>query len=272
MLTIHRTRGVAGPPELVAPIRRAELGGYEPAAPEFADRPAVTCEVWPGGGLPVAAALPVAWTEPAAEGDPDPGVLEVQFPEAAMSALSTGRYQARVRLVDDGREVARFGLVMAPGAGDAGPRPAYHSYDDLLAEWPMVEKFASKANDQTGFAAQAAKARDWIDVEIQRAALDDAHCRRWTASAYADAIAADHLRLDTPEGRQIVEASVYKTLAIILRRAEIVALKSENIAARQDYYEAMARDTLSRVTASFAESTGLPPVRFGRMRVGRVTR
>lgn len=280
MLTIQRTRGVAGPVEYIAPIRRAVMGGYESAAPGFADMPAVTCEVWPGGGLPVAMTLPVAWLAPGVEGDPPPGVLAIDFPGSAMSALGVGRWQARVRTTGDNTEVACFELLMIPGPGSGEARPAYHSYEDLLREWPAVEKFADDLNDQTGFAATAAEARDWIDAKVveaaRRAPCSTSYYRGdlyATPQPYIDAMAGEHLILDSPEGRKIVRAGVYRTLAVLLRRIDGMTAQPDQYVEKRQDYERWAEAELDGLWVAFAPEADVRPLRLGGgMTVGRVTR
>jgi len=274
MLTLQRTRGVAGSLEYIAAIRRAVMGGYEPGGVEWADRPDVVCEVWPGGSLPVAAVLPVTW-----DATTD-GLLAIESPEAVMSALAVGRWQARVRTTGDNTEVARFELLMIPGPGSGEARPAYHSYEDLLREWPAIEKFADDLNDQTGFAATAAEARDWIDARITQAARRAPCSTSYyqgglyaTPQPYIDAIAGEYLILDSPEGRKIVRASVYRTLAVLLRRIDgMTAQPDQYIEKRQDY-ERWAEAELDGLWVAFAPEADLRPLRLGGgMTVGRVTR
>lgn len=267
MLTICRTRGIDGPPELLAPIRRAELNDYEPAGDEFGDEPPLTCEVWPGGGLAVRATLPAAWVD----GGDDGRLIEVGFPVASLDPLSTGRYMARVRLVDGGQEIARFVLAVLPAAGSAEPRPAYHVYEDLLREQPAVERYADDANDQTGFAATSADARDWIDARILAAARQRGSPRG--ADAYAAALAAERLRLDTPDGRRIVRAGVYRTLSTLMRRSEFMTVNSDDLAVLRGDYAAMAEAELDGAVVEFSGDDAPPPLTVGgRLTVGRVTR
>lgn len=263
MYTINRTIGVAGPSEVVVPVQRAVLGGYEPAGDQYADSPAIACEVWPGGNLPVAVTLPASWLASPV------GHVVVDTPQSAMSLLTVGRWRARVRTTGDNREVAAFLLAMDPGVGSGSLRPAYHTYEDMLREYPAIEKFASKLHDVTGFALTSAEARDWIDDRIAERAARYGRCR---VSTYADALAADGLVVDTPGGRRIVKAGVYKALSMILRRAEGVTNKPEDLVERQQYYEALAESEIDGATACFADATGLPPVRMGGIFVGRVTR
>lgn len=265
MYTIQRTIGVAGPSEVVVPVQRAVIGGYEPGGDQYADNPAIACEVWPGGGLPVAVTLPASWLVSPV------GHVVIDTPEDAMSLLTVGRWRGRVRTTADNREVAEFLLLMLPGVGTGVLRPAYHAYEDLLREYPAIEKFASKLHDVTGFAVTSAEARDWIDDRIIERGGRSAGRYGCTAS-YADAIAADGLVVDTPGGRQIVKAGVYKALSMILRRAESVTNKPEDLVDRQQYYEALAEKTLDEATAYFADEYGLRPLRMGGPVFGRVTR
>lgn len=265
MYTIHRTIGVAGQSEVIVPVQRAVLGGYEPGGDQYADSPAIACEVWPGGGLPITTTLPAAWLESPV------GHVVVDTPEEEMSLLTVGRWRARVRTTADNQEVAAFLLVMVPGVGGGVLRPAYHTYEDLLREYPAVERFASKLHDVTGFAITSAEARDWVDDRIIERGRR--HPGRYgCAASYADAIAADGLIVDSPGGRQIVKASIYKALSMILRRAEGVTNKPEDLVDRQQYYEALAERTLDESTACFADEYGLCPVRMGGPTFGRVTR
>lgn len=265
MLTIQRTRGVAGPSEAIAVIERAELGGYEGAGSQFADRPPVVCEVWPGGSLPVAATLPASWPDDSTD------YVVLDTPIGPMTALSTGRYPGRIRLADsDGIEIARFLLAMHPGPGDASPRPAYHTYDDLLREQPMIERYIDDLHDETGFAATSAEARDWIDDQILTASRRNRWCRGSTT--YADAVAADKLLLDTPAGRRIVRAGIYYTIAVILRRIEGMSNAPDDIVSLRGDYLTWAKEAMEDVRATFDPATGLAPVHIGGMPIGRVVR
>lgn len=271
MLTIQRTRGVAGPSEAIAVIGRAALGGYENTGSQLADRPPIVCEVWPGGSLPVATTLPAAWPD-----DTTDYVL-VDFPLGAMSSLSTGRYPGRIRLDGDGGiETQKFCIAMNPGPGDASLRPAYHLYDDMLREQPMIERYEDELRDQTGFAATAADARNWIDVKILKASCRSRWCGMTRCGSpsmtYVEALAAGHLVLDDPGGSQVVMASIYRTLSVLMRRIEGMSNAPDDIRDLRAEYQAWADEAIEDVTLTFAEETGLAPVRTGGMPIGRVTR
>lgn len=272
MLTIQRTRGVAGPPEAIVPVQRAVLGGYEPSD-QFEDMPAVTCEVWPGGGLPVALTLPAEWS---VDGEAAATFVVVDTPQSAMDALSTGRYGARIRLASDGSEIVRFAVAMYPGVGSSEVRPAYHLYDDMLREQPMIEKYEDDLRDQTGFAATAADTRNWIDAKILKASCRNRRCgstRYGTPSlTYAEALAAGHLVLTDPGGSQVVQASIYRTLSVLMRRIEGMSNAPDDIRDLRGEYQAWADEALDDVRLSFDPATGLAPVTLGGMPIGRVTR
>lgn len=283
-LTIQRTQGVLGESEFVSPQRRSVNGGWEDAGDLFADEPAITCQLWPGDNLPVAATLPAAWYV----GADAVRVIAVDFPVDVMTALEVGWYSAVVVVASTGRAIAGFRLETTPGPGSGVRRPAYTTYQDLLDEAPWVRRLADEAYDQIGFAESAAEARDWLDAAILdavRAAWRAGQFRYepiyvdfyrpWLAVAvvvdqYTAALAADGLALDTPDGRRLHKAVVYKAMAVVLSRAVAMANPPVELLDTAKEYDAKAHALLAK--CRLAEIAGLDPIPLNAVTVGRLTR
>lgn len=282
-LTVKRIRGIAGDAEYFLPQTRSSSGGYEYAGDLFDDEPAITCELWPGDDLPVAGTLPATWY---INGDGLRGV-NVEFPAATMATLELGWYDGLVTVVGTGKPVVGFKLETTPSPGSGVRRPVYHAYKDLLDEAPWIRRLADDAYDQIGFAEASADARDWLDAAILdsvRDALRAGQIRSTTTvdcsnptstystdvAEYADALAADALVLDTPDGRRLFKATVYKALAIILNRAVGLASSPADLMDKSKDYEAKAEAMLA--SSRLIAITGLSYVPLNLVTVGRVTR
>lgn len=283
-LTIQRMRGVAGALEYISPQRQSASGGYEDAGGQFDDEPAITCELWPGDDLPVAATLPASWLV----NDAEARVAVVEFPVETMATLELGWYNAIITVVDTGQPIVAFRLEMTPGPGTGVRRPAYHAYKDLLDEAPWVRRLADEAYDQIGFAEASAEARDWLDAAILDAVRESLQQRRLPRSSsyssscsrdpaasteyaeYAAALAADALVLDTPVGRRLFKATVYKALSIVLGRAVGMSNPPVDLLDKAKEYDAKAEASLKSCRS--AEITGLDYVPLSLMSVGRITR
>lgn len=255
MYTIQRTIGVAGPSESMSVIERAALGGYS-TSDDFADSPALACDVWPGGGLAVVANPPCSWADAVA------GAVVVDFPEAVMAAVSVGWYDGRVYLSGDGTEIVRFRLEVIPGPGSGVAGAAYHTYQDLADAYPLVRDIYAAAADPAALASLGVAARLEIDNEIGAAIRK--RCR-YREAAYFAALEDPGVDLTTNDGRLLVRASVYKTLAMILER-------EPDKEAEADRYNRKADDILDGLYVGFGEASGLPDIRLGGPYFGRVTR
>lgn len=258
MYTIQRTHGVEGPSEAIAVIERAEFGGYS-TSDDFADAPTLACDVWPGGDLAVAASPPASWA------DPDAGTVQVDFPQAVMAALPVGWYDGRIYMAVGGTEIIRFRLEVLTGPGTGVAGPAYHTYQDLVAAYPQVRDIYAAAADPAALASLGAVARLEIDNEIGAAIRR--RCR-YREAAYLAALEDPGVDLTTTDGRLLVKASVYKTLALIFERES----GDDQMDALRATYEAKAEKTLDGLLVGFGEASGLPSIRIGGPQFGRVTR
>lgn len=268
MLTITKRQGVSGGTEVVQVQTESDDGGFVPQINVYDGSETLACVLWPGDDQAVTATLPATWDETSAP----LGKATIAFPLDVMTALEPSWYDAMLSIADGSADLAAFRLVVEPGPGTAAAGKVYHSYKDLTDEMPSVGKYADYLNDQSGFREVAAESRRWIDAEIlQRAPVGcqglygPFGCQSWDGGyAYYDpygardqaedpilaaALDADKLVLTTATGRRFVQAAVYKTLSVILRRA--VGMNATNdLFTLSKRYEDMAKKTLASCIAN----------------------
>jgi len=260
MLTFTKSRNVAGSTEILQLMRASAGGGYEPYVDGFFGDESLLCETWPGEDRSAVAELPAAWH------DAEAGKVAIAFPLATIDSLAPGTYSASLHLADRSAHLAAFLVEIVDGPGESIARPKYGSLKDLRNELPWIDTLHDPQSDQSGFADALADARDWADVIIL------SHVRttgRYDPRRFGglgtgneeirEALAADKLMLDTPNGRKIVKACVYKSLAQILRRC----VGSENVPTDllqlSRYYEAKADATIITCLAEIdADDDGFP--------------
>lgn len=276
MLTYTKRQGVSGGVETVQVQADSASGGYAPLVGRFDGSEDLLCLLWPGDDQAVTATLPATWN------DAQNGRVDVTFSLDVMTALDVTWYDAMLKLADGSLDLAAFRLVVTPGPGAATADKAYHTYKDLVDEMPLVAKLADQLNDQSGFREAAAESRRWIDAAILERAPN--YCtgdwiygglwgygggvgRSWVDgpigwrgdwmygshdqaenTTIAAALDADALMITTATGRRFVRASVFKTLAAILRRA-VGSQSTNDLLTLSDKYDSMAERMLSSCVA-----------------------
>jgi len=278
MLTIQVAKGVDGSPvrfRIMAPDRN---GGYSPAAGMLDGTEPLTCEVWPGSDRAVVATLPAELAGPDDDtpfDTNDPHAL-TQFPRASFDALDAGTYRARTQLADLSALLVEFAVELRDGPGASLARPAYHTYKQLCDECSFADRLSDHLHDETGFADVAADARDWIDAAILSAVptrgVNRLRSYEWgwdwgpsDPARYAEALGSGSLELTTPDGMRIVRASVYRTLAVLYRRAVGMTNAPVDFIAEGGKYQARAEAELILATARFPGSD-LSPIPLGSAR------
>lgn len=238
MLTFTKRQGSAGV-EVVQVVTEDGKGGYTPLVDKYVGDEDLVCILWPGDDRSTTTTLAATWDDGPA------GKVRVAFPADATAALDATWYSGLLSLASDSTALADFRLVVEAGPGTAAAPKTYHAYRDLLDELPWIATLADQMKDQSGFVEVAADARRWIDAAILRSVPDGGFLGLpWRGSwvgAYtgvygaldqaddptiAAALDADQLMLGTATGRRFVRASVYYTIAKVLRRA--VGVKGDN--------------------------------------------
>ncbi|WP_165063444.1 hypothetical protein [Paludisphaera rhizosphaerae] len=251
MNRVIRHKGVDGSSITIGLRRRSAYGGYESDADTYTSDDPLTCVLWPGGDLPVAATLPTSWV------DPDEGNVQVDFPANAWNGLAPGIYQAAVRLATTPPvDLAYFEVQLEAGPAGGVARPTYITAQEIDEEYPGLESMLGKGNiDLAGWTNYRADAREWLDLVIL------SHYRPCSSSPYqftipwaspqpetneflADTLADDGLLQWTPNGRRLRKAQVCWVLAKIFRRAANMSAQAATLLDLSDYYERKANDTL----------------------------
>jgi hypothetical protein len=128
-----------------------------------ADAP-LAAALWRGGDQAPVVAPAVQWI------DPTQGTVLLVVSAADTAGLAVGTYRLRVTVAADGQTLVVFDgalrLTAAPGA--APPPPVYCGYEDLKLYAPWLDTLHDAAQEQTGFAGERARARQWLDDLILR--------------------------------------------------------------------------------------------------------
>lgn len=278
-----KMKGVDNAPEFVL-LQGVDpaSGGFGPSEGEMDANTVLSCDLWPGGDRAVVGTLPVEWANAFDdEVDPPPPFTRVaiSFDAADLADLDAGRLIGLVKAAIDGspKLAAEFQFTLESGPGEKVERVVYHTFEQLKDECPTVDRLVMNPDDETQFNDVAAEAREWIDGKILDKAASSCgygHYGPWSRSTspYKTALAADGLDLTTVGGLRISNASVFMTLAILLRRAVWVTNAPEGLQGLAADYEDRAMKALNSATADFAAEYNLAPVRFGGMHAGRLTR
>lgn len=253
MNRVVRQKGVDGSAIVLGLVRRGEDGAYVDDASTYSADDPLSCVVWPGGDLPVVATLPVEWV------DAGEGTVQVSFPASAWTGLSSGVYQAAVRLATTPpTNLAFFEVELTAGPASGTARPCYITRDDLEEEHPGLEAMLGNVDaDQTGFQKLRADARDWLDLlilshyrpcsvaEPYQFVIPWIPAQPETNQWLADALSNNALMLATPNGRRLVKAQAYWVLAKVFRRAANASAQAASLLDLADYYEKKADSTIA---------------------------
>jgi hypothetical protein len=188
----------------------------------------LTAKVWPGDDQLIVATPTASWI------DVTVAQWKLAFVPADTATLIPGTYRFRVtatrgsgvvELLSDSVEI-----TAVPGAAAA---PAvYCTYEDMAAEVNWLQQFQSETEDQTGFAEQRKKAREWMDGMILRSAprygagqlVSMQGSWNWGSGTrlamdpvMAGYLAADGLMLTTPQGRAIVQACACYAISLVFQ-------------------------------------------------------
>jgi hypothetical protein len=132
---------------------------------------------WSGDDQPTLFLPTVSWV------DPSLGQIRYSHTGSQTAGLQPGYYQLLLSISANGvtckGRIGALSLLAAPGS--AAARAVYCQRNDLIALAPWIELQEDLENDQNGFAAQRALARQWLDNQV--AARDRyvslAQKRRW---------------------------------------------------------------------------------------------
>jgi len=186
----------------------------------------LTAKLWPGDTQMIVASPAATWT------DATTAKWSLNFVPADTATLTAGVYRVRViatrgSVVD---ELLRDSVEVLVIAG-AGVAPVvYCTYEDMSAECNWLQQFQSESEDQTGFAEQRQRARQWMDGIILRAAPSRGFVSTqtyWTWGGSTNGLAMDttlagylssnYLMLTTPQGSAIVRACACYAISLVLR-------------------------------------------------------
>lgn len=281
MLEFTKRQGVGGGSESIQLTTESANGGYVNLTDKYTGDEALSCVLWPGDDRAATATLPANWDDGPA------GQVRITFTKDVMTTLEATWYSGLLTLADGSEALAEFRVVVEAGPGTATAPKVYHSYKDLLDEAPWAAKLASQLNDQSGFSEVAAESRRWVDAAILKAVPSLTWGQYSTpgygtssygyGSAYYDpygslglgddptiaaALDADQLTLTTATGRRFVQAAVYKTLSVILRRA-VGVTPNNDLLTLSDKYEGMADKKLATCVAEIdVNADGIPEYVF----------
>lgn len=278
MLTFTKRQGIADA-EALQLVTTTDAGGYTNLINKYTGSEALLCELWPGDDRAVTTTLPATWVSGPL------GQVRITFRQATMATLEATWYSGLLTLADASEALAEFRVEVEAGPGTATAPKVYHSYKDLLDEAPWASKLASQLKDESGFAEVAAESRRWVDAAILKAvpsiywglnAIPGFGASSFGSALYdpygslglgddpviAAALDADQLILTTATGRRFVQAAVYKTLSVILRRA-ISPAASNDLLTLSDKYENMAEKKLASCVAAIdVNGDGIPEYTF----------
>jgi hypothetical protein len=120
-------------------------------------------EVWAGDDTPVVLEPACAWISPSL------GTFTISFLSTSTSALAAGKYRLRYGVISGGRTFAAQDVYIRflASPGTDAPLTYYASYQDMLDFAPWIEDEQS-LTDETGFAQERYRARQWLERIIQR--------------------------------------------------------------------------------------------------------
>lgn len=215
---------------------QAAISDGTPATGLFQNTDTITAKMWQGQDLTPIATPGASWI------DANAAQFQLSFNDADSASLEFAVYAIQCWASRSGRTVAllpsgsTIEILATPGL--ASSPPVYCTYQDMETECNWIGQYQA-ANDQTGFAAQRAKARLWMDSLILRAAPVSGpgsliSRQSWWSWSYGgvDPRNGTGLALDTvlrgyldsnklvltgPQGQGIVTACACYALALVLR-------------------------------------------------------
>jgi hypothetical protein len=120
-------------------------------------------EVWSGENTPVILSPACTWISAPL------GTFVMSFNSSDTADIAPGKYRLRYGVVSNGRTYAAQDVFLqfTESPGDATPLTSYCSYRDMVDFAPWIADLQD-ANDQTAFAVERYRARQWLDRVIQR--------------------------------------------------------------------------------------------------------
>lgn len=242
---------------LQIPLRVVMADGVTPSV-DFLPTDTLAVAIWPGDDrAPVS--TPVAAWDPA-NGPPD---YSIQLAPADTLAVEPGTYKVRVTATrgPDSPEILRDTIEILAAPGVAVSRPVYCTFEDMTDVCSWIGQYLDTSEDQAGFLAQRAEAREWMDGLILKASPTGfagvtSRQSYWTWSGgtsdpwagrglaadrkLAEYLAADYLVIAGPIGAPVVRACANYAVARVfgsmpdpnlLRFAGLFMRKAQNEAA-----------------------------------------
>jgi hypothetical protein len=224
----------------------------------------LTAKVWPGDIQMVVATPAASWI------DATVAKWRLDFAPADTSTLIAGVYRVRVIATRGSAidELLRDSVEVLVVAGAGAAPSVYCTYQDMAIECSWLQQYQDESEDETGFAEQRVRAREWMDAMILRAQpwggtglVSRQTYWSWTStggigagggygnnlaidSTLTDHLAADNLMLTTPQGRAIVRACACYAIALVLRSQQ-----AKEQVALGDYFMRRATAEASMITA-----------------------
>jgi hypothetical protein len=259
-----------------------------PAAGLFVAGDPITAKIWQGQDVTALVTPAATWL------DAPNAQFQISLNDADSTSLDFATYLIQAWASRAGRTVrllpvgSTIEIIATPGSGVS--RPVYCTYQDMEDECNWIGQFQSD-RDQTGFAAQRAKARLWMDSLILRAAPVSGpgsliSRQSWWSWSYrgVDPRNGTGLAMDTvlkgyldtnklvitgPQGSGIVTACACYAIALVLRAQPGLAGNQAKLAS---YFMGRAQSEASMVIAeididgsghpSYAISLGTTNTRF----------
>jgi hypothetical protein len=272
MLTFSKRQGMADA-EVLQLMTATDSGGYAKLTDKYDGSEELLCVLWPGDDRSITTTLPASWD------DGPLGKVRIEFPADVTTTLEPTWYGGLLSLASDSTLLAEFRVVVEAAPGSAAPPKVYHRYQDLVDELPWVGKLADQLNDQGGFVEVAAAARRWIDAAILRSvpvrgaygspwygfsSWDDSYNGVYGSLGQAEdpdvaaALDADQLDVTTATGRRFVEASIYWTLAKVLKRAVGMQANNDLLKLSDEYKDAADKKLATCVAVIDTNGDGVP--------------
>lgn len=165
------TVGLADAERVVKGVGRVCLGqvnqvdGITPSG-AYLSSDTLACRVWVGDSEGTLLTPTAAWT---AAGAP---YFSITFPAGSTTSMTVGLYAMQVIVTRSSTGATACiwdGQVeILPAPGSAAAPAVYIQQSDLETEIPNISDYLQRYRDSTGFLAQRAKARDWLDELCHR--------------------------------------------------------------------------------------------------------
>ena len=241
---------------LVVPKQRVQADGVTPAA-EYLPTDMLSCRVWSGDDHAVLETPSAYWTDAAA------AAFAIAFAPADTANLDPDLYSMQVVCTRSGipSVIVDERIEVAAAPGSAPEHVVYITYQDMRTVMPDVVNLLGE-RDETGFAAERADARMWLEEAVHRhndgsANLQSdlgalAYAYRWPGKSPTMIawLANDYLVMSQP----LVKAQVYYTLSQVFAGRQLSNPKLYGEQA--DRYERRANNTLRCATAQVMSGGG----------------